>query len=244
MKKILFILTLITFANLNAQLVVTKGDNTVITDNQVIGFSVTGTASQLDYKLKNTSNQEIYAKIRCTELVNTNGTNFQFCFDVCYNEVTAGQTYPFGAGAPPYDTIAANSTNFAGYNFKNLNSSSPADYKFRFFQVDASGIQIGTPINMIYRYDPNLSIEEIEKVNSLKSMGINLQNNAVTNEMAFQNTQSAKMNVYDMNGKIVLRSNLNSGNQIIDVSYLNNGIFMVNFSNEVGQNASIKMVKR
>ena len=244
MKKIIFFTCIFAFITVNAQLVVTKGDNTVINNNDIIGFTVTGSASQLDYKFKNTSNQEIYAKVRCNSLVNTNGTNFQFCLDQCYNSVTVGQSYPFGAGAPPYETIAANGTNFAGYNFKNLNTSAPADYSFRFFQVDANSNPIGTPINFTYRYDPNLSVDEIEKVNTLKSMGINLHSNAVTDDMVFDNTQTAQMKIYDLSGKAVLNALLNIGNQNINVSALNTGIYMVSFSNQDGQNATVKMVKR
>jgi hypothetical protein len=244
MKKILLFIGIITFSAVNAQLVVTKGDNTPINNNDVIGFAVTGSASQFNYKLKNTSNQEIYAKVRCTGLVNTDGTNFQFCLDQCYNYVTVGQNYPFGAGAPLYETIAANGTNFAGYNFKNYNTSNQADYSFRFFQVDINGNPIGTPINFTYRYDTALSVADIEKINTLKGMGINLQNNAVTNEMVFENTQTANMTIYGLSGKAVFNTLLNLGNQNINISNLNNGIYMVLFSNQEGQNANVKMVKR
>jgi hypothetical protein len=244
MKKIIFFVCIIAFSAVNAQLVLTKGDNTVINNNDIIGFAVTGSASQLNFKLKNTTNQEIYAKVSCTGLVNTDGTNFQFCLDQCYTYVTVGQSYPFGAGAPPYETIAANGTNFAGYNFKNLNTTNQSDYKFSFYQVDANGTTIGTPINFTYRYDTALSVEDIEKVNTLKSMGVNLQSNAVTDEMVFDNTQTAQMKIYDLSGKAVLNALLNIGNQNINVSALNTGIYMVSFSNQDGQNATVKMVKR
>ena len=244
MKKFLLFIGIITFSGVNAQLVVTKGDDTPINNNEVIGFAVTGSASQLNYKLKNISNQEIYAKVKCTGLVNTDGTNFQFCLDQCYNFVTVGQTYPFGAGAPLYETISANSTNFAGFNFKNYNTTNQADYSFRFFQVDINGNPIGTPINFTYRYDTALSVAEIEKVNSLKGLGINLKTNSVTEIMDFENTQNATMKIYDLSGKMVLENQLFIGTQSIQVSGLNTGIYMASFTNVEGKNVTVKVVKR
>ncbi len=74
MKKIIFFVCIIAFSAVNAQLVVTKGDNTIINNNDIIGFAVTGAASNLSYKLKNTSNQQIFVRISCTSLTNTDGS--------------------------------------------------------------------------------------------------------------------------------------------------------------------------
>lgn len=244
MKKLLLILLTIFGIYTNAQLVVTKGDNTPINNGDVIGFAVTGEASKLNYKLVNTSNQPINVKIRCVSLTNTDGSNFEFCFDQCYNNVSAGTDYPNGVGAAAYDIVAANSTNSSGYHFKNFNPSTPANYVFRFFRVDSSGFPIGTAIDFTYRYDTALSVADIEKINTLKGMGINLYSNAVTNEIVFENTQNTTMKIYDLSGKMVLNTLLSTGNQTIDVSNLNNGIYMASFSNQDGQNANVKMVKR
>jgi hypothetical protein len=62
--------------------------------------------------------------------------------------------------------------------------------------------------------------------------------------MVFDNTQTAQMKIYDLSGKAVLNALLNIGNQNINVSALNTGIYMVSFSNQDGQNATVKMVKR
>lgn len=244
MKNKLLLLFSISLFITNAQLVVTKGDNTPINNGDVIGFAVTGEASNLNYKLVNTSNQPINVKIRCVSLLNTNGSNFEFCFDQCYNSVSAGTDYPNGAGAPAYDIVAANSTNSSGYHFKNFNPSTPANYVFRFFRVDSSGFPIGTGIDFTYRYDTALSVADIEKVNTLKGMGINLNNNSVTETMDFENSQNATMKIYDLSGKLVLENQLLVGAQSIQVSGLNSGIYMASFSNLEGQNATVKVVKR
>jgi hypothetical protein len=51
-------------------------------------------------------------------------------------------------------------------------------------------------------------------------------------------------NIYDLNGKIVVNSNLDYGIQSIDVSNLSSGIYLVNFRNSEGKSSNKKIVKK
>ena len=52
------------------------------------------------------------------------------------------------------------------------------------------------------------------------------------------------MSIYDLNGKIVVNSNLDYGIQSIDVSNLSSGIYLVNFTNSEGKSSNKKIVKK
>lgn len=66
---------------MNAQFSVNRIDGTPFTNNEVIEFTThSSTASELKFTVHNNSTSNLDFRIRCTNLVNNNGSNFQLCW--------------------------------------------------------------------------------------------------------------------------------------------------------------------
>ena len=98
MKKItiLFLLLISASNNLMAQFVVNRIDGTTITNNEIITFTThSNSSAELKFTVQNNASQNLDFRIRCTNLVNTDGTNFQLCWGgECIPNVALNGTYP------------------------------------------------------------------------------------------------------------------------------------------------------
>jgi hypothetical protein len=117
------------------------------------------------------------------------------------------------------------------------------DFVFKFFQTNQTtqgGAEVGNSITVTYRFDPNLSIDD---VNQLQNSGVIIKSTIVDSELTLDVLKPTVMSIYDLNGKIVVNSNLDYGIQNIDVSNLSSGIYLVNFRNSEGNSSNKKIVK-
>ena len=135
-------------------------ENTVMNDQEVFVFNTVGEGADLGFDVKNLTDTVSYFRIECTDLVNTDGSMFLFCWGVCLPGVVEGQIYPEGD-----EVIAINpgeTQTSTGDHFQNINpgdGSTVMDFKFRFFQTDIDGVEIpeADDLTITYRYDPNAS---------------------------------------------------------------------------------------
>ena len=117
------------------------------------------------------------------------------------------------------------------------------DFVFKFFQTNQAtqgGAEVGNSITVTYRYDPNLSIDD---VNQLQNSGVIIKSTIVDNELTLDVLKASVMSIYDLNGKIVVNLNLDYGIQSIDISNLSSGIYLVNFTNSEGNSSNKKIVR-
>jgi hypothetical protein len=245
MKKILFILSILFVSGIQAQMTVTKHDGTPITNGQVLNFNTFGNpAADLGFYVHNNSASNISVRIRCESITNTDGTGMELCFGgVCLSAVQASRSYPSSAVVIP-----ANGTNAAFDHFYKTNqggaSNVTMDYVFKFYQLDGSGNEVGNAITFTYRYDPTLGVEDFSSFNQMKNLGVTLKSNLINNSLEIEASKNVKMEIYDLNGRLVSNHSLASGNQSIDASNLNSSIYILNFTNDEGQKASTRIIKR
>jgi len=244
MKKITFYSFLFTFSlnQLNAQFTVTKIDGTPFVNDEIIEFTThSNSNAELKFVVYNTSNQNLDFRIRCTNLVNNSGTNFQLCWGFeCIPDVAQNGTYP------GFQNIINAGANTMGLNdsFKNFNpgdgTNYPMDFSFRFFTRDLEGNIFGSNFNLTYRYQGPLSIEQKDK---LSIMGVKVLNTSVNNYIGLEIDKPVNYNLINLQGQIIL-SGLLYENTKIDMSYFQSSFYILNFSNTEGLSDSIKILKK
>jgi len=244
MKKIILLALVISQYSVAQVITMTRpSDGSPIVNGTVLASNVTSDASEIKFKVRNTGTTTTNVWARCQSLINNDGSNFQFCFgQECIGEVALGGVYPSVAL-----TLAPNAANGNFDHFLNYNTGSgtfPMDFVFKFFQTNQAtqgGAEVGNSITVTYRYDPNLSIDD---VNQLQNTGVIIKSTIVDNELTLDVLKASVMSIYDLNGKIVVNSNLDYGIQSIDVSNLSSGIYLVNFRNSEGKSSNKKIVKK
>ena len=225
-----------------AQLTLKKLDGTTINNGDIITFNTVGTtASDFGFVLGNSSAAAITVKSKCMSFTNTTGTNVIYCIQPsCINSVTVGAAFP-SSGA----VIAAGATNGDFDHFENLdpgiNPAANVDYVLKFYQVDHSGNEIGTPISFTYRYSPALSTSDFSV---LKDAGVQLKSNLVDATLELTLDSDTQVELVDLNGKQIRNEQFTSGNQVIEVSNLTSGVYILNVKNNQGRTASTKIVKK
>lgn len=240
MKKTLLIalLSIGTFAN--AQFTVNKFNGTPFVDGEIIEFtSNSDAAAELKFTVTNTSTQNLDFKIRCMDLVNATGTNFQLCWAFeCIPGVTLNGIYPNFQ----YIINAGSNTIGLGDSFKNFNPGTgtfPMDHTFRIFARDLAGNIVGSALNLTYRYQGPLSIDKKDR---LSLMGVKVLNTYVDNYVSLEIKEKVNYSLSNIQGQIIKSGTLDS-NSNLEFSSLNTGVYFLTFSNNDGLSDSIKIYK-
>ncbi len=244
MKKIfLSLLCLQTFFAFS-QLAMTKLDATPINNNDVFEFGALGDPEgYLSLKMYNTSESNI--KVKCKVISMTNVTNmpatpFQLCIGpICVNSLTVGNSYP-NSGF----TIEAQSENGNFDHFFNNvpgDGVNPVEYVFKFYMVNGSNVEVGNSITFTYRYSPNLSVGTFQ---SLENAGVQLQSNMVRDVLSMTTSKNIQMDMFDLNGRLLISRKMTAGDHNIPVSDLPTGVYLANFVNEEGMRATAKVIKK
>lgn len=243
MKRILLLVSVLVGTFGFSQIAVTRHNGTPVNNGQVLAYNTnTGLAAEFDFYVKNLSTtSSVNVKINCMSLVNTDGFGFELCFgNECLPDVEEGMTYPINS---PYVTLpplgqSGNDGHFLNTPIASSTAPFPKDYVFRFYQA---GNLSGNTVDVTYRYDPNLSTDEI---NQLQTAGVIVKSTIVDTELVLDVLKGDSMSIYDVNGKIVYATKLNYGIQTIDVSNLNSGVYVINFTNAEGNSTTKKIVKK
>ncbi len=185
----------------------------------------------------NTGNSDIYLTLEVQNIINTNGSEMQYCFGVagggnCFfgmgvNDVKQGGN-PLAPGASTQNTDidfthhdgTAHDSNGNPLNFPNY----PKDYVIKIYASDTNGgTQIGNAITFTYRYDPNantvnpLEKEQIQFLVFGKSIKISTE-------------KPLNFHIYDLTGKEVFSEQILSGSYKISLNDLRKGIYIAKFN--------------
>lgn len=241
MKKYTLIAFLFSSLISVAQLSVSKTDGTPIANGDVISFgSVVYNEAALALKITNTTTSSIDVKLKCTGFTNTDGAGMEVCFGPsCFSGVAVGQMYP---SASTNVTIAAGGNDTTSH-FANTDAgagTSIIDYVFQIYRTNSFGAIVGTPFSFTYRFNPNLANNSFD----LKNIGLGLKSTVVTSILEFDVTNSAQVEMYDTNGRLINETSLVSGYHTVDVSNLSSGIYILNCTNAEGKKANTKIVKK
>jgi hypothetical protein len=241
MKKILPFAFLFIGISTQAQIALSRHNNTPITDGQIVAFNTFGYPdAEMDFYVRNLSTTtSTNVKISCEALINNDGTGFELCFgNECLSFVEQGEVYP---SIPVI--LAPNGVNGNFDHLLNTNAGSgtfPKDYVFRFYQINGSGVEFSNSITMTYRYDPTLSLDEI---NQLETSGVIVKSTIVDNELSLDVLKPNQMTMFDITGKLVNITKLEYGIQTVDVSNLSSGVYVLKFTSVEGNVSTKKIIK-
>ncbi len=248
MKKIIIAIAFFYSALSFSQMTMKKLDGTPILNGDILTFTSLGdpdTASPaepayLGLKIYNSSASNINVKMKLISMSNADGNNLQFCIDpICVGTITVGNSYPSTGNS----VIPANGQNGNFDHFVNNNpgnGTANVEYVMKFYMVNSFGAEIGSSITFTYRYSPNLSV----LTNTLENAGINVKSTLVKSQVEFDANSNGKAELYDINGRMVSAINYNTGYNYVDVSNLRASVYIINFTNEEGKKAALKIIKK
>jgi hypothetical protein len=248
MKKIIIVIACFCSALSFSQMTMKKLDGTPIVNGDVFTYSVLGDAdvaassdpAYLGFKIYNSSNNSINVKMKLISMSNADGNNLQFCIDpICIGTITVGNSYPSSGNS----VIPANGQNGNFDHFINANpgnGTSNVEYVLKFYMVNTFGAEIGTPITFTYRYSPTLAVG----TNALQNAGINVKSTFVNSQVEFDANSNGNAELYDLNGRMITSISYISGYNYVDVSNLNAAVYILNFTNDEGKKAALKIIKK
>jgi hypothetical protein len=247
MKKIIIVIACLYSALSFSQMTMKKLDGTPIVNGDVLTYSVLGdpsTASSSDpaylgLKIYNSSASNINVKMRLISMTNADGNNLQFCIDpICVGTLTVGNAYPASGNS----VIPANGQNGNFDHFINNNpgnGTGNVEYVMKFYMVNSFGAEVGNSITFTYRYS-TLGV----LTNTLVNAGINVKSTLVSSQVEFDATSNGNAELYDLNGRMITSLSYTSGYNYVDVSNLNAAVYILNFTNEEGKKAALKIIKK
>lgn len=244
MKKILLAIICLNsyFAFSQITLSIDGGETTVTDGQQYVASTLQAPDNYLPLLITNNFDSDVNIQVRVVSIENASGTGLQLCVGtLCFGTVTTGTAYPT---VLPNTVIEANGSNFDYHDHFRLdtagtNPALPVVYSFQLIQITPEGEQIAVITNFSFKYDPSLGINQ----NDLASVGVVLNNTIATSNLQIEASATTKMNIVDINGKIVGQQVLHSGSNSVNTSSFAAGIYMASFTNDKGQKATVKFVK-
>lgn len=247
MKKIYFLAVLILTAwGTHAQFAVTTYDSSTmepngsINDGDVFAFNSTNyEASSIYFWIENNNAHDIYVRIVYDEIINADGTDFEFCFGgLCIFTVEEGVLYP-EEGGPLQISAGEQTVDFDHFLNRNEGSDTfPIDYNIRIFEVDAGDTPNGNEISFTYRFDPTMSVDGFNSVQA------SVQNTVVQSQLGIVAQEAVQLQVFDLQGKIITQADLTTGHNSIELVGLHAGLYFGKLQNENGQSEVFKFVKK
>ncbi len=168
MKKYIFILSafiLLLSSNVKSQFVVYEEDEgkKPYTDYQIFethSTDLTKPETLFDFRILNTGDTIIDVRIHIDSVLNSDG-DAEFCINEnCSHPVLQGFNYPFEGEhlyiEPGHLQPYASTCKFANRT-EGIDKNLPVDYVLKFYQIDKTGKEVGTPLHVRCRYTSKTS---------------------------------------------------------------------------------------
>lgn len=236
MKRISFTLlfTMLFFSSY-AQFTFETLSGTPIPDGSIFTYGTyADNDSKLKFKVTNTTSFPIDIKIVCTSITNGDGTGFELCYGgVCNDNIALSGMYP------DYDYPLGPGENNGNFDhFVNNNPGDGSSMEF-VFSIYAIGYE-SNAITMTYRYSPDMNIGSFE---NLSSIGVNIQNTVVSNNLLFNSIREGMVSIININGQIVADYKFTEGDQTLNLSGLSSDVYIAKFTTSEGASSAVKILK-
>jgi len=226
MKKLLSFLFLLTGILLHAQFsIVNQATNTPINDGDVIIFNQYSDNNTGDHSgnleviiTNNDTSNPIQLYLEAQQLINTDGSMFLHCWDMCRSGISAHTPYgpiSIDAGAStPSDAI--HFENFAAGTDPNAN----VDYVLKIYQLDAQNNEVAS-VTFTYRYTPGSGgiIKQLKQDEFQLSVSYGMIN--------INSKYPAKVSIYNLTGQKVKEISVNKGKSTLNTNNFTKGIYII-----------------
>lgn len=245
MKKILLAVICLNsfFAFSQITLSVDYGDNLITEGQQYVATSLVAPDNYLPLLITNNYDYDVNVQVKVVSIENANGTGLQLCVgSLCFGTISAGINYPT---VLDNTIIEANDSNLSYQDHFRLDEAGidpnlPVIYTFKLVQITDAGVEMEVINNFSFKYTPSLGVNK----NDLAAVGVVLNNTITTSTLQIQADVQTQMSIVDMNGKVVGQQTLNSGSNSVSTATLSTGIYIASFTNDQGQKATTKFVKK
>jgi hypothetical protein len=212
------------------------GDPIIDGQTVTIGSAIAPNVSLDFYVTNENATTDINMVIEFVSATNSDGSDLEICFGLCYTGVMVGQNYPIG----DFVTIEPGQTQVSnGDHFKHLPTGSAdiVTYEFRFFEVDGSGAEIGEDLTLTYVYDPALlGVNENNVVNA------SIVSTMVNNTIEVNANEALTFTMVDIQGRIVNQTQLEQGVSRVNVAGLAAQTYLVVLTNNKGASQTTKVI--
>jgi len=247
MKKYYFLLVLLfSVFTMKAQFSVYSEEVGSIADGDVLEFGTVAHDSEANFSFKvfNESDEPIKMRVKAVSIENTDGSNFEICFGMCYYSVVEGMTYPLDTSTEGYVTIQpgesqiADDDHFWNQDTQGINPDEDISYVFEFQQLDDSGYFVEETLTFTYTYSRTLDVKKHDS-----SFGVKIVNTLINNgKLSVQAQKPAGLEIYNLLGQKIKSSQLRTGMNTIEISDLSSQIYLVRIRNAQGELQTSKIV--
>ena len=212
--------------------VIESEDGELVQNNEVLEFnSVQYPNASYTFFVRNLTSESINVRAEVLNISGTDGSMMEFCFGECYFGLDLNTPYPINS----FVTIEPGETQTSiGDHFFNQDpgdGTNPVSFQFRFYMVDNDGNEVMsipelmTDYFVTYQYQAqSFSLNE----NFSENIQLYLNQKILTITAPSEYTVS----LFDISGKNILTTQLNEGINSIDVSYIDNGIYILKFNDD------------
>ncbi len=238
MLKKLFFLLAYTFSIYGFSQFTLAIDGNNVADGTILNYTGLGVpAGDFEFIVTNTATMPINVTMTLESVTNNSaGSNLQFCWNLCYTTILVNSSYPANS-----ETLAVGaSTAPHGNHFENSHlgddTTAIVEYVLRYHEVDASGNEIGTPIRITYRYNPNAAISDFDLVE------YELFPNVVDSNFTLNVKENVSGTIVNSSGQVIKEFIAKSGENNIDVSELSSQLYYIILKNNKNQKSLTKLL--
>lgn len=245
--KITLLVILLTSFIASAQIKVTNRKGEVVKDGYSAIYKDCGADDNpepewyMKLKVKNTSKETVFFRVVCEDIINNDGKGFNVCAGIlCADNVIKNRPHPF----PEDDAVKLDPSEDHAVSL--VNRRTPSDkvlkWVFRIQLYDGPehdrAKPIGKPIKFTYIYDKNLSINKHQLQN------VSIYPTAVNSTLTINTKEDLQVSIYDLAGKEVVSKTITEGEQKLDVSNLQEQVYITKLENNNGQSLTKKIIKQ
>lgn len=229
----------------NAQFSVKDGDGNVINDGDIIEFGTTTYPdAELAFFVTNEGSENIYSRVEYISQTNAIDPKFeQLCYGVeCYFNIEIGSTVP-PANMEAVEIEPGETTGMGNHFYSNDMGDDPNEnvdftFTFKLYEDGNSTSEVGETLTLTYRYNPLLSVNDVQQVN------LSLISTIVTDQIEMDINEPVQVQLYDYQGRLIKQQKFEVGKHYMNISDLSAQPYLIRFKNEGGAVKTSKIIKR
>mgnify|MGYP003970731935 FL=1 len=188
------------------------------------------------YFVENNTSEAIFMKAELASAENTDGSFFEICFGLCYDEIEIGQKFPANGSV----FIGQGEQTLPGNHLGNtLDNDDPRTFTFRYYQTDQAGTtELGNDFFITYRFDPTLGVSNNAFID------FDITATLVSDYIETRSPENYTLTIYNKRGRSVKKKRITTQTNRMPVGDLPAGMYFVRVVNDQNTSKTIKIIKK
>ena len=237
--KHLFFALCMVVASANAQFTFLDSDGFTVESGTTVTYGQ-GQVGDPDgfysYFVENNTSEAIFMKAELASAENTDGSFFEICFGLCYDEIEIGQKFPANGSV----FIGQGEQTLPGNHLGNtLDNDDPRTFTFRYYQTDQAGTtELGNDFFITYRFDPTLGVSNNAFID------FDITATLVSDYIETRSPENYTLTIYNKRGRSVKKKRITTQTNRMPVGDLPAGMYFVRVVNDQNTSKTIKIIKK